>query len=73
LIQGSSADMMKQGMLNMYEAGYVPHLTVHDEVDVSITTEKQMKEIEQIMLDAVKLVLPLKVDMFMVKNWGESK
>jgi DNA polymerase I-like protein with 3'-5' exonuclease and polymerase domains len=73
LIQGSAADMVKQAMVNMYDAGYTSHLTVHDETDTSVETEKQGREIESIMEDAVKLVIPVKVDLFMEKNWGLCK
>src|SRR5690606_24781156 len=34
LIQGMSADEMKNAMLNMYREGFLPTLTVHDEVDI---------------------------------------
>lgn len=72
LIQGSSADMIKKAMLECYRAGIIPYLTVHDELDDCVTspTDDTMK---QIMLDAVKLEVPLKVDMFIKNNWGECK
>lgn len=73
LIQGSSADMIKKAMVNMFKAGYVSHITVHDETDTSVNDEKQAQEIKDIMLSAVKLVVPLKVDMFLEANWGDCK
>lgn len=71
LIQGSAADMVKQAMLNMYETGYIPYLTVHDETDTKVENKKQATEIKDIMVNAVKLLVPLKVDMFVKKNWGD--
>lgn len=72
LIQGSSADMIKKGMLDCYHAGILPYLTVHDELDDAVESPED-DTMKQIMLDAVKLEVPLKVDMFIEKNWGACK
>lgn len=73
LIQGSAADMMKLAMLNLWQLGYVPHLTVHDEVDDSIETEEQGERIKRAMIEAVQLVVPVRVDTVVCSNWGEVK
>lgn len=74
LVQGSAADMIKKAMVDAYEAGYVIPLNVHDELDpTDITEEKQMREIQDIMCNAVKLEVPLKVDMKLGPSWGEAK
>ena len=73
LIQGSAADMIKKAMLDMYHTGYIPYLTVHDENDTGIETKKQLDEISDIMNNAIKLVVPLKVEAFMEKSWGDCK
>lgn len=70
LIQGSSADMIKKAMLDMYKEGIIPHLTVHDETDSSVESEAKAKRIKQIMEDTVVLEVPIKADMFLEKNWG---
>ena len=36
LIQGSAADMTKKAMVALYEKGIIPHIQIHDEVDISI-------------------------------------
>ena len=72
LIQGSAADMTKKAMLDAYQAGYVPHLTVHDEVDDSIENDKQHQEMHDIMVNAVKLEVPVLVDASLTNNWGEA-
>ena len=36
LIQGSAADMTKKSMVSLYENGIIPHIQIHDEVDISI-------------------------------------
>lgn len=79
LIQGSSADMTKLAMIDMYRAGYVPSLTVHDEVDdTTITSDKQVKEITEIMINCLanhglKMHIPLLVDVSVGKSWGEAE
>ncbi|TXH47713.1 MAG: hypothetical protein E6Q97_26610 [Desulfurellales bacterium] len=73
LIQGSAADMIKQAMLMLWRLGYVPHLTIHDELDDSVNSEKQANEIKQVMVEAVELVLPVRVDMKTAPNWGAAK
>jgi DNA polymerase I-like protein with 3'-5' exonuclease and polymerase domains len=36
LIQGSAADMTKKAMLDLYKEGIIPHIQIHDELDISI-------------------------------------
>jgi DNA polymerase I-like protein with 3'-5' exonuclease and polymerase domains len=71
LIQGSAADMTKQAMLNLYREGIVPHIQIHDELDISVESEEQAKKIIEIMEEAVKLKIPNKVDYESGNNWGE--
>ena len=72
LIQGSAADMTKKAMVNLYEAGYIPHIQVHDELDISVETKKQAKEIKEIMENCVQLEVPNVVDAELGKTWGEA-
>jgi DNA polymerase I-like protein with 3'-5' exonuclease and polymerase domains len=71
LIQGSAADMTKQSMLDLYQEGVVPHIQIHDELDISVESESQAKKIIEIMENAVKLKIPNKVDYESGDNWGE--
>jgi hypothetical protein len=72
LIQGSCADMMKQAMLNIYEAGFeIPHLTVHDEVDFSLSLEDNPKEILNLLIGVFpEITVPLRVDVEYGNSWG---
>lgn len=80
LIQGTAADIMKKGLVDSYEAGLfnvlLPHITVHDEIDVSVPPTKQgkeaLKELKYIMEHCVKLKVPLIVDCHEAKNWAEA-
>jgi DNA polymerase I-like protein with 3'-5' exonuclease and polymerase domains len=71
LIQGSAADMTKKAMLELYKEGIIPHIQVHDELDISVEDEAHAKKIVEIMEDAVKLEVPNKVDYEYGDNWGE--
>ena len=73
LIQGSAADMTKKAMIELYKAGIIPHIQVHDELDISVKDDKQSKQIVEIMESAVGLEVPNKVDYESGKNWGDIK
>ena len=73
LIQGSAADMTKKAMINLYKEGIIPHIQVHDELDISVESDKQAKRIVEIMESAVELEVPNKVDYESGFNWGNIK
>ena len=65
--------MTKLAMLGLWEEGIVPHVQVHDEVDISIQDEEQAKKVVEIMENCVKLSVPLVVDTELGPNWGETE
>jgi DNA polymerase I-like protein with 3'-5' exonuclease and polymerase domains len=71
LIQGSAADMTKKAMLDLYKEGIIPHIQVHDELDISVKDDKEAKQIVQIMEATVDLEVPNKVDYESGYNWGD--
>ena len=73
LIQGSAADMTKKAMIELHKEGVVPHIQVHDELDISIINDKQVTMIKEIMENAVSLEVPNKVDYESGPNWGIIK
>jgi len=73
LIQGSAADMTKKAMLDLYKEGIVPHIQIHDELDISVVDKKQAEQIIEIMEKAVTLKVPNKVDYEHGNSWGEIK
>ena len=73
LIQGSAADMTKKSMVSLYENGILPHIQIHDEVDISVESDKKAEEIIQIMESAIQLEVPNKVDYEKGDNWGDIK
>ena len=71
LIQGSAADMTKKAMLDLYKEGIIPHIQVHDELDISVSNNSD--KIKEIMENAVDLEVPNKVDYESGPNWGTIK
>ena len=73
LIQGSSADMTKKAMVDLYEEGIIAHIQVHDELNCSIDSDGEKNKIKEIMENTVELKVPLKVDAEIGPSWGEIK
>jgi DNA polymerase I-like protein with 3'-5' exonuclease and polymerase domains len=73
LIQGSAADMTKLSIIALSENGIIPHIQIHDELDVSVEHSEQAKQIVEIMESAIKLEIPNKVDYECGSNWGAIK
>ena len=71
LIQGSAADMTKKAMLDLYKEGIIPHIQIHDELDISVIDDNQAKKIVEIMEGAVTLAIPNKVDYESGETWGD--
>ena len=71
LIQGSAADMTKKAMIELYKEKIIPHIQVHDELDISVNNNAD--RIKEIMEHAVSLEIPNKVDYESGPNWGIIK
>jgi DNA polymerase I-like protein with 3'-5' exonuclease and polymerase domains len=73
LIQGSAADMTKQSMLALYQEGIIPHVQIHDELDISVSSIEEAQKIIDVMEQAVELQVPNKVDFEKGDSWGDIK
>ena len=73
LIQGSAADMTKKAMIELHKKGIIPHIQVHDELDISVESPEHAEKIKNIMESAVDLEVPNKVDYESGPNWGQIK
>ena len=71
LIQASAADMTKKAMLDLYEEGILPHIQIHDELDISVESQEKADKIIDIMENAVNLEIPNKVDYEHGDTWGD--
>ncbi len=79
-VQGTSADIIKVAMINVYrEMGNHDFeskmlLQIHDELIFEVPDKElgEMKSlVSELMPQAVKLSVPLKIDIKLGKNWGE--
>jgi len=70
LIQGSAADQTKKAMLDCYQAGLTPMLTVHDELCFNVEGQEQAAQIKEIMETGVPLKVPSKIDVDIQDDWG---
>ena len=79
LIQGSAADLMKKGMVDLLEAGMFdymyPHLTIHDEIDFSVPKGNRqlelIKEAKYIMESAIDIRVPILAEVSIGPNWAD--
>lgn len=70
LIQGSSGDQMKKAMVDLDAAGFRLQIQVHDEVDQTVGSAAEAKEIAEIMKEAVNANVPFAVDTEIGPDWG---
>lgn len=74
LIQGSAAEILKMAMIQLKFCGYLPLLTVHDELLFeSKFPEDDEEKIKGIMEDVVRLDVPLVADVGHGPNWRQAK
>ena len=73
LIQGSAADMTKLSMLALYREGVIPHIQIHDELDISVSSIEEAQKIINVMEQAVELQVPNKIDYESGTNWGNIR
>lgn len=79
--QGTAAEIMKIAMIRLYElikqkgTEWKLIATIHDEVLLEVPetiTAEEFAEIEDCMVNAVKLDIPLKTDIAVMKRWSED-
>ena len=73
LIQGSSADQIKQAMIDADDRNIELQLQVHDELDMTIYFRPEAEELAEIMRDSVACRVPMKVDTEIGPDWGHIK
>jgi len=73
LIQGSAADQTKKAMLELWKNGSRIVLQLHDEIVLSVDDKKAAEEAAEIMVNAVKLEVPSRVDVEVGPSWGEAR
>jgi DNA polymerase I-like protein with 3'-5' exonuclease and polymerase domains len=57
----------------MYQEGVIPHVQIHDELDISVPSVEEAQKIIDVMEQAVELQVPNKVDFEKGDSWGDIK
>jgi DNA polymerase-1 len=74
MIQGSAARQIKKAMVDVYHAGYMPLLQIHDELCFSMSDPAQAKVCAEIMEHAIPTItIPMLTDTKIGKSWGDLK
>lgn len=73
LVQGSAARQTKLAMRECAREKLIPILQMHDELDHDEDSEKKIRRVSEIMLNAYPLRLPMKVDCGVGRSWMEAK
>ena len=73
VIQGSAARHTKLWMKAVWREGIVPLLQMHDALECSVATREQAETVAQLCVEAVKLRVPMRVDLKFGHNWADAK
>jgi DNA polymerase-1 len=73
LVQGSGARQSKLGIRACWREGIVPLLQVHDDLNRSVSDEREGTYMAELMRDCIKLSVPIKVDLKFGHNWADAK
>ena len=73
LIQGSAARHTKLWMRACWREGIVPLLQMHDALECSVATREQGELVARLGCEAVRLEVPMRVDLKFGRSWGDAK
>jgi DNA polymerase I-like protein with 3'-5' exonuclease and polymerase domains len=73
LIQGSAARHTKLWMRACWREGFVSLLQMHDALELSVASPEQAERVHQLGCEAVKLAVPMRVDLKFGRTWGDVK
>jgi DNA polymerase I-like protein with 3'-5' exonuclease and polymerase domains len=73
LIQSAAAIQTKLWMRACWREGVVPLLQMHDSLDLSVSSPDVAEMVARLGEEAVKLDVPMKVDVSFGRNWGDAK
>jgi hypothetical protein len=73
LVQGSAARHTKLWMRACWREGIVPLLQMHDALDCSVSSPEMAERVAQLGGEAVRLMVPMRVDLKFGRNWGDAK
>jgi DNA polymerase I-like protein with 3'-5' exonuclease and polymerase domains len=71
-IQGTAARHTKLWMREVWRAGIVPLLQMHDCLDCSVSSREQAELVAQLGCDCVSAEVPMRVDLKFGRSWGDA-
>lgn len=72
-VQGSAADQIKVAIVMLDDAGLCPQVQVYDEINGSYSDHKHMRQVAEIMMNAIPMEVPFLVEPEVGRSWGETK
>src|SRR5262249_1680716 len=73
LIQGSAARYTKRWMREVWRAGVVPMLQMHDSLDLSVSSPEQAEMVARLGEEVIKLEVPMVVDVKFGRTWADAE
>lgn len=75
VIQGSAADQMIEVIVKCWELNIAPYImfSIHDQLCISSTSDEIPGQIRSVMLDCIKLAVPMIADIGKGANWAEAE
>ena len=70
LCQGGAAGQTKKALIEINKAIGLPQMTVHDEISKSTKSEKETALMNEIMVNCIPLLSPVRTDISVGKSWG---
>jgi len=70
VVQGSAAEQIKTAMVQLYKEKFTLLITLYDELGISITSEKEAKQIKEIAENAIKFEVPHLMEYKILPTWG---
>jgi hypothetical protein len=73
LIQGTGAHQVKLWMRDLYREGILPRLTLHDAVELFVSSPEEAERAAQIGCDVIQLRVPMRTEIKYGLTWGSAK
>jgi DNA polymerase I-like protein with 3'-5' exonuclease and polymerase domains len=70
LCQGGAAGQMKKALVDVNSAVGLPQMSVHDELSKSVQDPKQAPLINEIMVNTIPLLSPVRTDWSVGSSWN---
>lgn len=70
LCQGGAAGQTKRALVEIKKTVGLPQMTVHDEISRSVLSDKEVKTMNEIMVNCIPLLAPVRADLTLGVHWS---